>query len=84
MKKEDIKKIHEIIDEVYPSTSMGDFGLKEQMCIEVFKYAKQQIFGRICRWLDDNLTYYTFDDPLYQQYIKPWEVVNILRKDMKE
>ena len=41
MKKEEIQKIHEIIDEVYPSKSMGDFGLKEQMCVEVFRYAKQ-------------------------------------------
>ena len=41
MKKEEIQKIHEIIDEVYPSKSMGDFGLKEQMCVEVFRYAEK-------------------------------------------
>ena len=49
--KEELETIHEIIKEVYPSTSMGDFGLKEQLCLEVAEHVKQQILTKASKWV---------------------------------
>lgn len=37
------EKAHQLIKEMYPSKSMGDYGLKEQLCIELLKWKDEQI-----------------------------------------
>lgn len=48
--KEDIKKVHEMIKEIAPSKSMGDFGLKEKLCIELLKWKEEQLIEKACKW----------------------------------
>ena len=60
-----IQKIHELIKKVYPSTSLGDFGLKEQLCTEVAKATVEEA----CEWLKYNLHRFVHPDNMGSIYV---------------
>lgn len=42
-----IEKVRELIDEIYPSTSMGDYGLKEMLLLEAMKWKEQEMLEKL-------------------------------------
>lgn len=56
--KDSTKKTRELIEEIYPSTSMGDYGLKEMLVSSAMEWMKSYMIEKICEWLESNLCYY--------------------------
>jgi hypothetical protein len=51
----EIKKIHELIKEYAPSTSMGDFGNKELLCTELLDWYKKQVMEKVVEWKGEQI-----------------------------
>lgn len=45
MNKQDNEKAREIIEEIYPSKSLGDYGLKEQLLLKAMEWKQQQMMN---------------------------------------
>lgn len=76
----DAEKAKQIIESIYPSTSMGDYGLKEMLVTEAMKYKDEQtahtvreMFGAMLMRKDSMMT-----DIWSRQYIDVDTVENIL------
>jgi hypothetical protein len=81
---EEIKKIHELIKEYAPSTSMGDFGNKELLCTELLDWHKKQVMEKVVEWIKENCygsCYIDYYDP-EQSRIDTDNLINDLKEYM--
>lgn len=42
-----IEKVRELIEAIYPSTSMGDYGMKEMLLLEAMKWKEQEMIEKL-------------------------------------
>lgn len=63
--QDETTKIHELIKEFSPSTSLGDFGMKELMCMKLLEWHKKNLTEKVAKWLEENCNvknYLDWDD----------------------
>lgn len=61
------QKARELIEEIYPSTSMGDYGMKEQLLLEAMKW-KDENFEKILDYIE--ICYGVFQFNEREKFIK--------------
>jgi len=75
----DVTKMHQLIDTIYPSTSMGDYGLKEMLVMEAMKWKQKQMVEKAVKWLKENEARYWSSE-----YDTPQRLLDDFKKAMEE
>lgn len=75
----DVTKMHQLIDTIYPSTSMGDYGLKEMLVMEAMKWKQKQMVEKAVKWLKENESSYWSSE-----YDTPQRLLDDFKKAMEE
>lgn len=75
----DVTKMHQLIDTIYPSTSMGDYGLKEMLVMEAMKWKQKQMIEKAVKWLKENEARYWSSE-----YDTPRRLLDDFKEAMEE
>lgn len=54
----DEEKARKLIEEIYPSKSLGDYGLKEQLLLKAMEWKQQQMIEKAVEWVCLNAELY--------------------------
>lgn len=47
----DVEKIRELIEEIYPAKSLGDYGLKEMLALKVMEWKEEDMIKKVVDFL---------------------------------
>lgn len=83
----DVEKIRELIEEIYPAKSLGDYGLKEMLALKVMEWKEEDMIKKVVDFLrrvceTEDSKYVLFDTEEGHCGIS-YELIEDFKKEMK-
>ncbi|MBP5722058.1 MAG: hypothetical protein J6X18_00540 [Bacteroidales bacterium] len=84
MNKEDAEKARELIEEIYPSKSLGDYGLKKTLMLKAMEWKQEQMIEKATTFIKEKVSdYFWLNDDEFVEFDKE-EFSNAFKKYMEE